>query len=1292
MKKKFLFLTFFATIAIYSQQKQFQIVWKGDKILTADTYSVTVPSFNEANFNYSDSDGLQFVSQWQVSQAVDPSSVRVENVTYATMSRRDLKQLAIETIPSRLTYSLKTSMARDDMYAYFVMSPIIKEANGSFKKVTSFTVSYSNGRLITNRHGQQRAITNSVLSSGQWYKFYVDKTGVHKISKNFLSQMGINVDNIDPRTLKLYGNGGNMIPYANSEPYPMDINENAIRIIGESDGVFHDSDYILFYAQGPHEFNEESNTHINCYTDKTYYYINVSPGNGKRIQPFMQPTGPIDLDINTFQDYRYHELDEYNLVSVGRRWFGDKFDVEDVKTFDFSFPDLVTTEPVNLKVFVAGTSETPTSMTVKVNNDNITTLPLLAITDSNLATEASFNNNISVNSSNISVSLIYDRGSNPSALAYVDYVSLEATRALKFSGQQFTFKNKAVTQMSGIGQYTVTNTSQVHEIWNVTDIYNVTNLVNTDNSPSLSFTSSLGTLKSYALVTPLNYYEPILASNSTVYNQNIKGNIFKNAQGETIDIDYIIVTPTSLKGQAERLAQINRVNNNLNVKVLTLNEIYAEFSTSNPDIGAIRNLVKYVYDNASSPDKRLKYLCLFGDGSFDYKDRIPNNTNLVPSWHAYNSFNLTNSFISDDFYGMMDFNEGDMSISDKLDIAVGRILAENYQSATELVDKIERYYIEASFGSWRNNFVVISDDVNEAWEEILEETTDEIGDEVTAEKPFINVTKIHLDAFQQESSAGGDRYPAVNVAIKNALETGALVVNYFGHGGEDGLAHERVFTKPDAQELNNVCKLNCFVTVTCEFTKFDNPLRPTAGEYTYWNKDGGAIGLITTTRQIFVQVGVAFNTVLEEYLFSYSDNDSYPDHEYPSMAESLRLTKIDPAISSTLQRRLVFFIGDPAMKLAFPQPNIVLTKINDAPISGTTDVLQALSRVKLSGEVVDLSGNTLTNYNGVLSTTIYDKNIQRQTLGNDGVRDGGQLIIMDFETLGPIIFRGQSTVTNGQFDIEFVVPRDIGIPVGYGKVSFYAKKDGALEDQAGASVNQVQIGGLNPNAPEDNLGPVITAYMNDESFVSGGITNSSPNLLVKLEDENGINTASGIGHDIVGILDGDEANPFILNDYYQTELDDYQRGVVNYPLRDLEPGLHTMTIKAWDVYNNSSTTEIQFVVYDENQQLIIENVLNYPNPFVNYTEFWFNHNSSESLDVLVQVFTVTGKLVRTLSGQTNTGECCDNGASSLSREIIWDGRDDFGDKIGKGVYIYKLTVHSAALNKTVEKIEKLVIL
>ncbi|MGB6268482.1 MAG: type IX secretion system sortase PorU, partial [Olleya sp.] len=843
-----------------------------------------------------------------------------------------------------------------------------------------------------------------------------------------------------------------------------------------------------------------------------------------------------------------------------------------------------------------------------------------------------------------------------------------------------------------VASYVLSNASQVQEVWDVSNLYDITTILNPTANAILSFNAQMGSLKTFVTVSSQNYFEPNLVANTRVNNQNLKGTVFLNSQGQFQDIDYLMLTTRTHLSQAQRLAQINRDKKNLNVKVVILDEIYTEFSSGNPDISGIRNFVKYVYDNASTPENRVKYLFLFGDSSFDYKGRISDNTYNFPTWNAYNSFTLSNSFISDDFYAYVDSDEGVMDIfnnANKLDIAVGRIIADTPLRASQMVDKIEVYYSKEALGSWRNNFVVISDDIDEAWEATLQETTDAIGDEVSSFKPFINVTKIHSDSYQQEASAGGDRYPEVTEAITNAIEKGALMVNYFGHGGEDGLAKERIFQKPDAEDLNNDCKLNLFVTVTCEFTRFDNPLRVTAGELIYWNKNAGAIALITTTRQIFVTVGKDFNNILKEYLFSYSTNDTYSDYEYPTIAEALRLAKNDPSFSNA-QKNLAFYIGDPALTLAFPQPNIRLTKINDIPISQDTDVLQALSYAKLSGEVTDVNGNVLNNYNGILTTTIYDKEIERETLANDNAYLNNQLIKLNFKTLGSIIFRGQATITNGQFEFDFIVPKDIGIPVGTGKVSFYATKNNSLEDKTGASIETLKIGGINPNAAQDNIGPTIQLYMNDESFVSGGITNESPTLIAKFEDDNGINTASGIGHDIVALLDGDEVNPYVLNDYYLTEVDDYTKGNLSFPFRNLEPGLHTLTLKAWDVYNNSATAEIQFIVFNESESLVINNVLNYPNPFVNYTEFWFSHNSSEVLDISVQIFTISGKLVKTLNGQTTL--VGGKSVKSTSRDMVWDGRDDFGDKIGKGTYIYKLKVHSPSTNKSVEKIEKLVIL
>ena len=726
----------------------------------------------------------------------------------------------------------------------------------------------------------------------------------------------------------------------------------------------------------------------------------------------------------------------------------------------------------------------------------------------------------------------------------------------------------------------------------------------------------------------------------------------------------------------------------MSVRVVTLEKIYHEFASGKQDIAALRNCIKYVYWNASAPDKRVKYVNLFGDASYDYKDRIVNNTNIVPVFHGFNpaanetnnssNFSLYSSFMSDDFFGLMDDSEGTMTTSfDGIDIAVGRMLVSTTSQAAEMVQKVIDYHDEKSYGRWRNNFVIYSDDADNNTDATLQVGLNDLADELTAQKPFVNVKKIHTDAYVQEVASGGERYPEAKKDFLDALQLGALVFNYFGHGNEEFLARERLFEKLEAQNLTNRYRYPLFVTITCEFTRFDDPNRPTGGEYMYWNKAGGAIGLIATTRQIGVSTGFTMNNLLTEDLYAYGSTN------YPTIAEALRLTKI---ATGSDNRRVVFYIGDPALKLAIPKSKIVLTKVNDVPVTQTLPILQALSTVKITGEVRNENNQLLSNYSGDLAVQFFDKPINRSTLGNNGVTDSNGLILMNFITLGETIFRGNATVVNGQFEFSFVVPQDIRIPVGTGKISFYAQSNlTPLQDQTGADLS-VQVGGVNTNAPLDSTPPTLRLHMNDEAFVSGGVTNCSPVLLAFLADENGINTASGIGHDLLAILDGDESNPYVLNEYYETETDDFTRGIIRFPFRNLAPGLHTLVVKAWDVYNNVITTEIQFNAVCSDEGLRIEKVLNYPNPFVNYTEFWFNHNMpSEPLEVQVQILTISGKLVKTIQQQVLTD-------GFLCRSVTWDGKDDFGDTIGKGVYIYKLTVKSVTTGKSFSKHEKLVIL
>lgn len=1252
--------------------------------------SYKVPIFKNNSFDIDIDNRLIFFKKNIITNSkIDKNSFRFD-VEYESIVESALFDLDKRNIKSDVNLHLSESfLAKDQFVTTLTFSPIIY-VNGAYKRVKKISYNYNLDIASRSSNYVTNALQNSVFSSGSWHRFYVERSGVYRVSKAFLESLGVNT-NVDPRTIKIFGNGGKMLPLENFTSFLMDVEENAIQFIGEEDGVFDNQDYILFYAEGVDQWNEESLTSKNLYSDRSYYYVTSGGNNGRRIEEAVQPSTSPDLVFNQFDAQVIYEEDLINVAKVGRRWFGKQFNIEENQNFVLQVPNLDTTSPVDVKINFASKSLNITSFSTSVNGQSIgvVNFPSLPAGSGFEAYESALNTSFTSSSTALNFTIVYDNGGLPSSNGYLDFIKVNAKCNLVANGNQFEFRNNEQATNIGVGQYNVSNASSVSQIWDVTDIFNVKKYSNTGNS-TFSFKVSLGDNAKYVVVENNDFLVPLRESNSTVQNQNLKGTIFLNNSGSFEDVDYLIFTPDYLKSAAERLANFHRTNSGFNTKVVTLENVYQEFGSGKQDIAAIRNFIRYVYQNASSASNRVKYVNLFGDASYDYKNRIPNNSNVVPIFHGFNpnasetnntsNMSLIATFMSDDFYGLMDDGEGKMlpSEPDGIDIAVGRMLVNDLIQANEMVTKVIEYHDEKAYGRWRNTYTIYSDDADTSSDAILQVYIDNIANQLTAQKPFVNVKKIHTDAYVQEVSAGGERYPEAKEDFLNAIQQGSLVVNYFGHGNEEFLGRERLFERLDAQNLENQFRYPLFVTITCDFTRFDDPNRITGGEFMYWNDKGGAIALVATTREIFVNTGVTLNTLLTQYLYAYGSYD------YPTIAEALRLAKI---LSGSSNRRVVSFIGDPAMFLAIPKPRVLLTEVNDVPVGSALPVFRALDFMKIEGQVVDESNVLMTDYNGDVAIQIFDKNINRATLGNNGVVDGlGQLILMNYITLGETIVRGNASVNNGSFEFSFVVPQDIRIPVDNGKISFYSKRTNPLlENQTGYNLD-IEIGGVNTSAPTDSAPPRIQLYMNDESFVSGEITNCSPILLAYVQDENGINTASGIGHDIVAILDGDESNPYILNDYYETELDDYTRGVVRFAFRDLEPGMHTILFKVWDVYNNLSTMEIQFNAICSDDGLKIDKVLNYPNPFVSYTEFWFTHNMPfEPLDVQVQIFTITGKVVKTINQQVVTD-------GFLSREVKWDGRDDFGDKIGKGVYVYKLSVKSLNTGKTMEKHEKLVIL
>lgn len=1279
MKKSILILVLISTLSNAQIKGSFAIKWNETSNYTIGVTNYVIPQFNFENFYFDEAQkSIQFRLNIPTSSPVNENSLRITNIAYESVNQ--LGDLSAVNIPESISAEAKSVNARNDQFAQISFAPIIK-TNSGFQRVKSFDYQIDKGVLnnvLSNKGFNE--LTNSVLANGEWFRFYVEKSGVYKISRSFLQQLGINTNNINPKNIKIYGNGGRMIPLSNAIEYPSDLEENAIQIAGEEDGSFDSNDYILFYAEGFDNWSQENLTHLNLYADKSFYYITAQGAAGKRMAIMPEITSDATA-ITIYDAYSFHEKDLTNLGRLGRRWYGDDFTFNNEKTFDFSFPNINTTDPVQIQIVAAANSLNSSVFNIKINANDAGNMNIAAtVANSIVAYQEQTQSFSAPAATNIAVQLNFNNNGVPSAKGYLDNIIVRAKCKLMGFGAQYRFQYNAASNMVGFGEYQFSNATSITQVWDITDIYNVSKKDN-DNQNNFSFTAPLGEVRRYIAVDKEDYFLPKKESNSKVSNQNLKGTIFKNAQGQFQDIDYLIITPQFLNSASQKLASFHRNNSGMNVKVVTVEDIYTEFCSGKQDIGAIRNFVKYVYNNASSPANKVKYLNLFGGASFDFKNRIPNNSNIIPIFQALESRIVgVSSFCSDDFFGLMDLNEGVNSDGSGLDIAVGRMIVSNPKEADEMVNKVIEYHDLKAYGSWRNNLVFIADDPNpeKLGDKELQYFQNKLGDEIGAQKPFFNINKILLDSYIQEASGGGDRYPKARKDIFDAFEKGALVFNYLGHGGEDGLADERIWEKEDGQNLNNRYKYPLFVTITCDYSRFDNPFKQTGGEITYLNPRGGAISMITTVRSIGQQTAQVFNPILAKYLFAYNGNS------YVTIAEALRLAK------NEMNSNVVVYVGDPALFLAIARPKVILTQINDMPITGTFDDFKSLGVMKVTGQIVDQNSAPLNNYNGTLSVAIFDKNINTSTLRNDPtdalINSNPNITAptMPFVKLGETIFRGNANVTDGGFEFNFVVPRDIRIPLGNGRMSFYAKKTNQLVDQTGVNTD-IKVGGINENAAADTTPPTVRLFMNDESFISGGITNESPIFLAIMEDENGMNTASGIGHDMIAVLDGDESNPFIVTDYYETDLDNFRKGRLKFPFRNLEKGLHTLKFKAWDVYNNPISAEIQFVVVGDDT-LTLTNVLNYPNPFVSYTQFWFTHNRPfEPLEVQVQVMTVTGKVVWTNNQIINTD-------GFLSREITWDGRDDFGDKIGKGVYVYKLTVKSTLTNKTTEKFEKLVIL
>lgn len=1126
--------------------------------------------------------------------------------------------------------------------------------------------------LAANSSAQRTYKSNSVLATGTWSKIAIKDHGIYKIDVPFLSSLGFNVSNISSGSIRLFGNGGAMLSEANAEIPIDDLAENAIMVVDGGDGVFNGADYFLFYASGPNKWIKDSLNkkfihQKNIYSDSAYYFITIG-GAGKRIlaqQNIPAPTG----SVNSFNERIFHELDTINLLSSGKEWFGEEFADAPGKTLSRSFtvniPNLVTSLPVTfISNCVARSINAASRFDVRVNNQIIQQINVPSTGPGFydlFAQQAQVSSDLLFSQEALQINYTYVPGSFNSQ-GWLNFFEINARRNLVLPNTgQLSFRD-----WNSVGnnnpEYIISNVTSNTQVWEITDPLSPAKMQGNISGNEFRFVNDAIRLRDYIAFNSSNALLPVNAGR--IQNQDLH-----NSQ----QMDYLIVTNNLLSSEAERLAAFHRQKNSLKVVVITIDKIFNEFSSGSQDPVAVRDLVKMYFDKAGSNIvNRPKYLLLFGDASFDIKNRIVNNTNLVPAYQNQISLDPLSTYTSDDFFGFLDDNEDINSglVINLLDIGIGRIPAKNITEAKNCVDKVIAYYAKESFGAWRNIVSFIADDEDNN----LHLQDAELITGTVSSNPVFNIQKIYLDAFQQQSGSAGSRYPAVNETINNRIETGTLILNFIGHGGAARLAEEVILDQPMINGWNNTNRLPLFVTATCDFAPYDNPFINSIGENILLRPKTGGIAMMTTTRLVFSFSNRIMNN-------NYMQFATQPDAngKYRSLGEAIMEAKNFTYQTSgdVINNRKFTLLGDPALTLGFPQFKIRTTKMNSVDPLIQTDTLSAGEKISIEGEMTDNNGSFLSGFNGTLYPVIFDKLQTITTKAND---PGSQQA--NFQQQLNILFKGKASVTNGKFSFSFKVPKDINYQYGQGKISYYAE-DGIIE--GGDFFEEFIIGGSLSTVDSDKDGPEIKAWLNDEKFVNGSIVNQKPLLVIKLIDTSGINTSgAGIGHDITAILDNNIELLFNLNNYYEADLDKYGQGYVRFQLPDLEPGFHSIKIKAWDVLNNSSEYILDFLVTSDDE-LVISRVLNYPNPFTTKTQFWFEHNKpGQELLVQIHIFSLSGKLVKKLEKTINT-------PGNRSTEVEWDGRDDFGEKIGRGVYIYRIKVFSSG-SKTKTITEKLVIL
>lgn len=1036
----------------------------------------------------------------------------------------------------------------------------------------------------------------SVLSEGQWFKLAVTESGIYRVDADLLSKMGVNIGAIRPAGIRIYGNGGAMLPQSNKSGYVNALTENAIWVSGEEDGKFDKSDVVYFYAEGPHVIKcdaakAELRHQLNYYSDSSFYFITFGEGNGLRVKAHPGLSTTASKTVNQFDDYWYHETESSNTLKSGREWWGEYLGAP-LGNMNVNMPGVVPGSDFKLRTSTIGAAQVPTSFIWQVNGSEVGREAIGTVSPGTydvkaLQTGSTYIVTNAPASGSFAIGVTYNKNGQASAEAYLDYVGLQVKRELRnYEGQQvYHFLPQAADTVT----YQFAGSSEGFNLWNITNPLAPQFISQKDATNAFRWTASgAKTLQKYIGFKTDDAFQPV--NWQRVSNQNI-------AASPTPDM--LIVTPVAWASEANRLAGYRNSRDGLDVLVVTTDQIYNEYASGRPDITAVRDFARQLYQK--TPGK-LKYLLLFGDATYDYRNLLHNQSQAqraawLPVYESRESLNPVYTYSSDDYFGFMDTDEGDWNENTagdhSVDIGVGRLPVKSAAEAKIVVDKLIRY--ESSFGIWKNRIRFVADDGDG---NIHQRHADQLADLIQGRMFSV---RSFIDEAPQTTTDAGQKAPAINKAIRDAIDSGTLILNYTGHGGTSGWAEEQVLTLADMLSSRGMNNLPLLLTATCEFGRYDDPGVVSGAELMVLSPKGAAVGAISTTRPVYSSTNFALNKAFYEALLNAKPGQRLGDF--------FKYTK-NHALAGSLNRNFTL-LADPSMTLTCGGKGVRW--------SSPPDTLRALQKVTLQAEVFDLTtGKADADFNGTARLVIYDKQIEFRTLGNEGNPEA-------YNEFRSKLFDGSVSVKNGRLQCSLQMPKDIDYRLGPGRVSLYAVNADSTED---ASAQLAVIVGGSAVQQKDTIPPKLAGYLNTPAFRDGDTVEPSSVLVLRMGDESGISISrAGIGHDITMTLN--DTLIVVLNDYYTADLDNYQSGTINYPLNNLPAGKYVVRVKVWDAYTNFSEIAFGFLVGPAKG--IALNTFNiYPNPFQKDLAFELGHNRvNDDVELIFNILLVNGQRLGT---------------------------------------------------------------